>query len=307
MISLLLFSIIFYGYSGLKNLFLLIFSTLINYYSARVMMKNQSGRKAIYISSLALNLIVLFVCKYSVFTIRNISLLFEQNLNGSIFNKIVLPLGISFYTFQQISYITDVYRGKVNTYSLLEYALFVSFYAQLVAGPIALHDEMIPQFTSEDSAVDWEWIYDGFCIFSIGMAKKVLLADKLSIIVNYGYSSICELSSIDAWIVMLSYSLQIYFDFSGYCDMAYGIGKMFHFELPVNFDSPYRATSIVDFWGRWHITLNRFFKNYVYIPMGGNKKGKVIQYRNILIVFLLSGVWHGANWTFIVWEFCMEY
>lgn len=300
-VSLILFSFLFYGYNSIFNLCLLILSILLNYYLCKILVRFQSIKKLIFVICMFLNLGVLFVFKYSNFFFDNISFLTNDSIKIEILSHIILPLGISFYTFQQISYVIDVYKGSQINYSIFEYTLFISFFAQLVAGPIALHDELIPQTNRMEKNPDWVWIADGLYSFSIGMGKKVLIADTLSGIVDYGFSSISNISCAEAWIVMLSYTLQIYYDFSGYCDMAYGIGKMFHIELPMNFNSPYRAHSFTEFWSRWHITLNRFFKKYVYIPLGGNKKGRLIQYRNILFVFLLSGIWHGANWTFILW------
>lgn len=294
-------SLIFYGYSSFRNLCLLCVSIIINYAFARLMTRNQKWKKLLLIVGLCMNLGILFFFKYLGFTVSIVQQIAALPVDTEMLAQIVLPLGISFYTFQQLSYLVDVYRGETEVYSLLEYSLFVSFFAQLIAGPIALHDEVIPQLRRKIRQIDWNWMADGMYAFSIGMAKKVLIADKLSGLVGVGYGDVATLSTTDAWIVMLAYTLQIYFDFSGYCDMAWGIGKLFHIELPINFYSPYRATSITEFWERWHITLTRFFRKYVYIPLGGNRKGKYRQYMNILIVFLLSGLWHGANWTFIFW------
>ena len=214
----------------------------------------------------------------------------------------MLPLGISFYTFQQLSYVIDYYRHDCDKYSLLEYAAYVSFFPQLIAGPIVYHDELIPQFRDEERKhLNAENFSKGIYAFVLGFAKKVLIADTFSKIVTIGYQSVGELNSSTIILVMISYSLQIYFDFSGYCDMAYGIGYMFNIELPINFNSPYKAVSIVDFWDRWHMTLTRFFTRYIYIPLGGSRKGKLRTYLNVMIVFFVSGVWHGANWTFILW------
>lgn len=229
------------------------------------------------------------------------------NWNG-LFHKsfriwdIILPLGISFYTFQQISYLVDTYRGETSDYLFFEYAAFVSFFPQLVAGPIVLHKEIIPQFRDKKR---WYFNHDNFAngiyLFVAGMAKKVLIADVFGRAVSWGWNNIDTLTSMEIAVIMVSYTFQIYFDFSGYSDMAVGIGKMFNIELPVNFASPYKAYSILEFWKRWHITLTRFLREYVYIPLGGSRKSKVRTYVNIMIVFLLSGIWHGANWTFILW------
>lgn len=219
--------------------------------------------------------------------------------------NIVLPLGISFYTFQQISFVVDSYRGEIPDYSFLSYASFVTFFPQLIAGPIVTHDELVPQFEDlEKKKINFDNLAHGIYIFALGLAKKVLLADTFGTIVAYGYTTFEQLTSVSAFLVMLSYTFQIYFDFSGYCDMAVGIAKMMNIDLPVNFDSPYKALTIEEFWKRWHITLTRFFTKYVYIPLGGNRKGNVRTYVNILIVFLLSGLWHGASWGFVFWGFC---
>lgn len=196
----------------------------------------------------------------------------------------------------------DSYRGDTKDYSFIEYAAFVSFFPQLVAGPIVLHKELIPQFRDEKRrSFDYNFFAPGLWYFTVGLFKKVLIADSLGNYVNVGFGAIDQLTSIDALIVIFSYSLQIYFDFSGYSDMAIGLGKMFHLDLPKNFNSPYKAVSINDFWKRWHITLTRFLRQYIYFPLGGSRKSKARTYLNVMIVFLVSGIWHGANWTFIIW------
>ena len=211
-------------------------------------------------------------------------------------------MGISFFTFQQVSYLVDTYRGETKDYKFIEYAAFVSFFPQLVAGPIVLHDELIPQFRNESNKIfNHENFANGIYDFAVGLFKKVLIADTFGRAVSWGWSNVDTLTAMEIGIVMLSYTFQIYFDFSGYCDMAVGIGKMFNIELPINFNSPYKACSIQEFWKRWHITLTRFLRKYVYFPLGGSKKGVLRTYVNILIVFLLSGIWHGANWTFVLW------
>lgn len=216
--------------------------------------------------------------------------------------NIALPLGISFFTFQQLSYIIDCSKKFVPKYNLLDYSLFVSFFPQLVAGPIVLHSEIVPQFADiKNKSFDYDNFAKGIYSLSIGLAKKVLLADTFAYFTNWGYANISNMSSTDAIFVMLSFTIQIYFDFNGYCDIATGVGYMFNIKIPSNFNSPYKSCSILEFWKTWHITLTRFFTNYIYIPLGGNKKGKLNTYKNIFIVFLLSGIWHGANWTFIVW------
>lgn len=215
----------------------------------------------------------------------------------------VIPvLGISFFTFQQISFLIDRYRGEVEDYHTLDYILFVLYFPKLLQGPIALHSELMPQFRNlHKIRFDAERFYRGLVLFVLGLAKKVLLAETLGQAVGYGYSNLLSLNTPDALVVMLSFSLQIYFDFSGYCDMAMGVSRMLGIELPVNFDSPYQSADIVGFWRKWHMTLTRFLTRYVYIALGGNRRGKGRMYANLLLVFLVSGLWHGAGLPFIVW------
>ena len=242
---------------------------------------------------------MIFYFKYYDFFIKNINYAFQSDFN---LRHIVLPLGISFFTFQQISYVIDSYYGRTATYTFLEYALFVTFFPQLVAGPIVLHSELIPQIKdTSKKIVNYDNIAKGIMWFTLGLAKKVLIADTLGIAVSWTYGHMDTATSMDLIITALAYTFQIYFDFSGYSDMACGIAIMFNFTLPQNFNSPYKADSIIDFWKRWHITLTRFLREYIYFPLGGSRKGKARTYFNILIVFLASGFWHGANWTFVLW------
>lgn len=256
-------------------------------------------KKFLLICGLGANLAILFYCKYLDFTITNINLLTGSKL---MLYHIALPLGISFYTFQQISFLIDSYRGEMGRYPFWDYALFVSFFPQLVAGPIVLHQEMIPQFQDIGrKKPDYGYLFSGIEYLILGLAKKVLLADIFGRISDAGWENVGNLNSIGAIATILAYTLEIYFDFSGYCDMAIGIGKLFHIDIPVNFRSPYKAANIGEFWKNWHITLTRFLTTYLYIPLGGNRGSKWKTYRNILIVFTVSGLWHGANWTFVVW------
>jgi len=253
----------------------------------------------IMLAGVGANLLLLFYFKYYDFFIENVNAVF-----GSSFalKNILLPLGISFFTFQQISFLVDTYRGELKECSFVDYALFVSFFPQLIAGPIVTHDEMLPQFKE---IVKKKWnekeFAEGLFIFVIGMGKKVLIADTFGLAVDAGYGMVDLLGSVDAFLIMIFYSLQLYYDFSGYCDMAIGIGKMMGIEIPINFNSPYKAYNIIDHWKRWHITLSRFFTKNIYIPLGGNRKGTVRTYVNLFMVFFLSGIWHGAGWTYIVW------
>lgn len=291
----------FYGYNSVQYLFILIISILLNYLLVEMMSRVQRmrARRCLMTVGVLLNLGILFYYKYYDFFIENVNAVWKTDIR---LLQVVLPLGISFYTFQQLSYVIDYYRQDCEKYSLLEYAAYVSFFPQLIAGPIVYHDELIPQFRDESrKKIDADHFSKGIYAFVLGLAKKVLIADTFSKIVTIGYGSVGYLNTPTILLVMVCYSLQIYFDFSGYCDMAYGIGYMFNIELPVNFNSPYKAVSIVDFWDRWHMTLTRFFTRYVYIPLGGSRKGKIRTYLNVMIVFLVSGIWHGANWTFILW------
>lgn len=301
---LLAMSLWFYAYFNVSYLFIIMGSVAVNYliYSAFQRVDKQRVRKWILAAGLAFNIGILLYFKYMDFFIRNINVVFHRNypLWG-----ILLPLGISFFTFQQISFIVDVYRREVPAYGFLYYASFVTFFPQLVAGPIVTHDELIPQFQDRGrKRPDWDYMAAGIYIFVLGLAKKVLLADTFGNAVNLGYEKLDTLNATTAVLVMLFYTIQIYFDFSGYCDMAVGIGKMFHVDIPVNFNSPYKARTITDFWDRWHMTLTRFFTRYVYIPLGGSRRGQARTYLNVLLVFLASGFWHGAEWTFVFWGLC---
>lgn len=297
-------SLWFYGYFNAKYLFIIICSVVINYLFYRFLNveKNGKRRKYFFCAALVFNIGLLFYYKYYDFFLENINSIFRQNFA---LKNILLPLGISFFTFQQISFIVDTYKREVPNYHFIEYACFVTYFPQLIAGPIVTHDELIPQFLNDSKKkFCWDNFAKGIYIFSLGLAKKVLLADTFGNSANWGFDNIAVLNSTNAILTMLSYSIQIYFDFSGYCDMAVGIGKMMNIELPLNFNSPYKALTITEFWDGWHITLTRFFTKYVYIPLGGKQEGEGKTYRNIFIVFLLSGIWHGASWNFILWGVC---
>ncbi len=293
-------SLVCYAWTNPKLLLFLLASIAANYavnYSMR--RKPRYGRLLLTVG-LLLNLGPLLYFKYTNFFLANINRVFQQDL---VFLNLIMPLGISFFTFKQIGYLVDTYREPENvSYSLLDYALFVSFFPQLSSGPIAFHDEMIPQFNhSRNYEFQAESFGAGMTQFFYGLGKKVLLADVLA-----GFSDVCFAvrevpNSTLAVLGMFAYAMQIYFDFSGYSDMAIGVGRMMNFETVSNFNSPYKAVTIGDFWKRWHMSLTRFFTRYVYFPLGGNRKGAFRTYINVMIVFLLSGMWHGAKWTFIVW------
>lgn len=293
------FSLWFYGYFNLYYLGIMVGSIAFNYlaYQLLVRCKKHAGRVLAF--GVCANLAVLFYFKYYDFFVENINGVFHT---GFMVKHILLPLGISFFTFQQIGFLVDTWRGETKGCTLTEYALFVSFFPQLIAGPIVCYEEMIPQFREiGHRRFSWEKFTRGLYLFTLGMGKKVLLADTFGLAVNYGYGNVSALSGTDALLVMLFYTLQLYFDFSGYCDMARGLGHMMGIEIPVNFNSPYKAENLIDFWKRWHITLNRFLMRYVYIPLGGNRRGRRRMLINLFLVFLVSGLWHGAGWTYVIW------
>lgn len=298
---LLCMSLWFYAYFNLTYLQIILASIAVNYgiYIGLSREFTERIRKLLLFLALLFNIGILFYFKYFDFFTQNINALFHTTFA---LRYLVLPLGISFFTFQQLSFVIDSYKREVPSYGLLEYALFVTYFPQLIAGPIVTHDELIPQFLDENRhRFNWDNFSRGFYLFTFGMAKKVLLADTFGNAANWGFANIPSLDSISAFVTMLSYTIQIYFDFSGYCDMAIGIGKMMNIDLPLNFNSPYKALTISEFWDRWHITLTRFFTKYVYIPLGGSRRGKYRTYFNMMVVFLVSGLWHGANWTFVLW------
>lgn len=295
-------SLWFYGFFNYSYLLIIIASILVNYLLTWYMVKTRisSLRRLAFIGALIFNIGILFYYKYFDFFVENLNIIFHADF---VLKNLLLPLGISFFTFQQLSYVIDVYRDKnMERYNFLQYASFVAYFPQLIAGPIVTHDELVPQFGDlSKKKFNWDNFSSGLYIFVLGLAKKVLIADTFGIVANYGFSNIASMDTTNAILVTLAYTVQIYFDFSGYCDMAIGIGKMMNIDLPVNFDSPYKSLTILEFWKRWHKTLTRFFTKYIYIPLGGNRKGNIRTYVNVLVVFFVSGVWHGANWTFILW------
>lgn len=293
-------SLWFYGYFNPRYLAIICSSILVNFLFSKYLGREGAfGRKLVLTIAVLFNTGLIFYFKYYDFFIGSVNAVFHTDF---VLKQILLPLGISFYTFQQVSYIMDSYAGKTRGYGFVEYALFVSFFPQLVAGPIVLHNELIPQFRDEKNhRMDPDNLVRGITLFVLGLAKKVLIADTFGKAVTWGYANIDFATSLDLIIVTFAYTFQIYFDFSGYCDMATGIASMFNFTLPMNFNSPYKALDINDFWRRWHMTLTRFLRTYIYYPLGGSRAGEVRTYFNIMAVFLASGIWHGANWTFILW------
>lgn len=294
-------SLWFYGYFNVYYLSIIVISILGNYLLSYFMKFSHTKLTARIglICGLLFNFGFLFYFKYYDFFFENINAVFGTDFA---LKHILLPLGISFFTFQQVSFIVDRCTGKAEHYSFANYITFVTFFPQLIAGPIVLYKEMMPQFEDvSNRKFNLDNFSRGIAIFTMGLGKKVLLADVLALIVNFGFEQTAYLDTPSTLLVMLAYTFQIYFDFSGYSDMAIGLGKMFNIELPVNFDSPYKACSVKELWQRWHMTLSRFFIQYVYIPLGGSRKGKVRTLFNTFMVFFLSGFWHGANWTYVAW------
>jgi len=294
-------SLWFYGYFNVSYLWIILASIFGNYLLSYLMGLTDSKRSSHIglITGLVFNLGLLFYFKYYDFFISNINAVFKTDFN---LKYILLPLGISFFTFQQISFIVDRCTGKAEHYAFADYITFVTFFPQLVAGPIVLYKELIPQF--EDTAnrrFNPDNFAKGITLFVIGLSKKVLLADVLALPVNFAFANDYLLDTPTTILIAVAYAFELYFDFSGYSDMAIGLGRMFNIELPMNFDSPLKALSQKELWQRWHMTLTRFFTYYVYIPLGGSRKGRARTLFNIFIVFMLSGLWHGANWTFVVW------
>ena len=294
-------SLWFYGYFNLYYLSIIVISILGNYLLSYLMTFSRTkltGRLGLF-TGILLNLGLLFYFKYYDFFFENINAVFKTDFA---LKHILLPLGISFFTFQQLSFIVDRCTGKAEHYSFANYITFVTFFPQLIAGPIVLYKEMMPQFEDiSNRRFNSDNFAKGIVLFTLGLGKKVLLADVLALIVNFGFEQTLFLDTPSTLLVMLAYTFQIYFDFSGYSDMAMGLGKMFNIELPMNFNSPYKACSVKELWQRWHMTLSRFFIQYVYIPLGGSRKGKARTMINTFIIFFLSGLWHGANWTYVAW------
>ena len=297
-------SLFFYSWWNIDYLPIILVSLLFNYTIGNMLNENikkiKIHKKIILTAGITANIALLGYFKYTDFLLENFNLAFNTSVP---LLHLALPLAISFFTFQQIAYLVDSYRGETDEYDFLNYALFVTFFPQLIAGPIVHHSEMMPQFASRWNLIkNYKHIALGLFLFSIGLFKKVVIADSFSLWVNIGFEA-DMLHFIDAWATSLSYTFQLYFDFSGYTDMAIGAALLFNIKLPINFNSPYKALSIQDFWRRWHITLSRFLKDYIYIPLGGNRHGSSRTYLNLLVTFLIGGIWHGAGWTFVFWGF----
>lgn len=289
---LLVASLVFYSWGEPVYVFLFVATILINWILTLIADKIPKRKKTIGITTICLDVAILFWFKYAGWL---------GSLSGLSLPQVVLPVGISFYTFQAISYVADVTlmeKYKADK-SIINVGLYISFFPQLIAGPIVRYEEMKDQI--QKRKMTFILFEEGSFRFLFGICKKVLLADSMGIIVNKAFSDSLSASFLFAWLGAIAYTLQIYFDFSGYSDMAIGLGKMFGFNIPENFKNPYISRSIRDFWRRWHITLSIWFRDYVYIPLGGNQKGKWRTVFNITVVWLLTGIWHGANFTFIIW------
>ena len=307
-------SLFFYGYWNPAYIGLLLCSIIGNYAFGVWMLKSrlrETGSKRLYkgasskqllIAALASNLALLAYYKYAHFFAGSVNSLAGTQWQ---FGEILLPLGISFFTFTQIAFLVDTYQGKVKEHNFIHYLLFVTYFPHLIAGPVLHHKEMMPQFALASTyRFNYQNLSVGLSLFFIGLFKKVILADGLAVYVGpvfAAHDAGVQLTFIDAWGGALCYTLQLYFDFSGYSDMAIGLSRMFGVTLPLNFHSPYKSANIIEFWRRWHMTLSRFLRDYLYVPLGGNRKGTARRYLNLMITMLLGGLWHGAGWTFVLW------
>lgn len=298
-------SLFFYSWWNSIYLLLLLASMTFNFFIGYIININLNlpAKKKIFLFlGVTANLILIAYFKYADFLVSIIADILGKNFN---LPNIFLPLGISFFTFQQIAYLVDSYRGETKKYSFLDYCLFVTFFPQLIAGPIIHHSEVMPQFASKNACqFKGENLAVGLTIFSLGLFKKVVFADNIALYATPVFDAAAQgiiPTFLESWIGAIAYTLQLYFDFSGYSDMAIGIARMFGITLPINFFSPYKATSISDFWRRWHITLSNFLRDYLYIPLGGNRQGETRRNLNLMITMLLGGLWHGAGWQFIFW------
>ncbi len=291
-------SMVFYAWWKWEYLALILCGTVANYLLGGWLLKRQS--RLLLTIGISLNVGLLGYFKYTNFAIENLSLLFGADISSL---NIILPLGISFFTFQKIGYLVDCYKGLVHERDPLRFGLFVLFFPQLIAGPIVHHGQIIPQLKQHEAnpLPSQIMVAQGLFYLIVGLFKKVIIADNIANIIVPGFANVHALQFVEAWTVAIGYSLQIYFDFSAYSEMAIGLGLLFGVMLPINFNSPYKATSISDFWRRWHMTLGAFMRSYLYVPMGGNRKGVSVMVFASLATMLIGGLWHGAAWTFVLW------
>lgn len=298
-------SLLFYSWWNIIYLPLILLSMVFNYVIGTSLTKDEEHKKVSKKQLLTIGIIgnvgLLGYFKYADFIISNVNFVVGSDIP---LLRLALPLAISFFTFQQIAYLVDSYRGETKEYDFLNYGVFVTFFPQLIAGPIVHHKEMMPQFANvRNKVINYKNIALGLFIFSLGLFKKVVIADTFAVWATNGFDKAEVLTFFEAWATSLSYTFQLYFDFSGYTDMAIGAALLFNIKLPINFNSPYKATNIQDFWRRWHITLSRFLRDYIYIPLGGNRKGNFRTYNNLMATFVIGGLWHGAGWAFVLWGF----
>lgn len=296
-------SLFFYGWWNPIYLTLILASIGVNYALGCWISKSASSlsKKRILTAGIVLNIATISYYKYTNFIIDNLNFFFGTDYH---FKNIILPLAISFFTFQQIMYLVDIYRGETIPHSFMHYCLFITFFPQLIAGPIIHQGDVLPQFAKIKKTLDAKNLTIGLTIFSIGLFKKIIIADfvaNFSTPVFAATDSGISITFFEAWGAALAYTFQLYFDFSGYSDMAIGLGRMFGILLPINFASPYKSTSIIQFWQSWHKTLSRFLRDYVYIPLGGNRRGAKRRFLNLYLTMLIGGLWHGAGWTFVIW------
>ncbi len=301
-IVLLFMSLLFYFWGNGKLVFLLIFSIIVNYFFCRLISHAPDGklRKTVLVLGIVINLGLLAYYKYFGFLCVTLTDAFAVSLPPSAFNTASLPVGISFYTFMAVSYLVETYRSQQQAEGIISFGTYLSLFPHLVAGPIVRHSEISAEIRNRK--VDATIFFEGVWRFSLGLGKKVILADNLGIVSDqiFGLPQ-SQLTTSLAWLGVLCYTFQIYYDFSGYTDMAIGLARFFGFHFPENFNQPYRAQTVTEFWRRWHMTLTRWFRDFLYIPLGGNRKGRARTYLNLFIVFFLCGFWHGAAWTYVVW------
>lgn len=300
-------SLFFYAYWSHTYVFLLLFTVVLDFYIGQLLFRCQDDRKrkALLLTSVIANLSVLGLFKYYNFFIGSVNGAFSYfGSQASLPHlDLILPIGVSFYTFQSMSYVIDVYRRSASSHgSLLEFSSYVTLFPHQISGPLVRHNSIVPQLENiETYLFKYPNFWKGICFFVFGLAKKMLIADRLAEAIDPIIGNMVVASNLEAFFAMIGYTIQLYFDFSGYSDMAVGLGLMMNIQFPANFNSPYKSRSITEFWKRWHITLSSWLRDYLYISLGGNRKGVLFTYRNLLLTMAIGGLWHGANWTFLVW------